>query len=353
MITPGIFTISLDFELHWGVFDKRERNARMRCYENTRQLIPALLRSFEEHGVHVTWASVGSLFVSNDVQWKLVSPVSQPSYTDKSISAYEYVKANGVQQYEQAHFAPELIAMISKYEGQELATHTFSHYYCLENGQTPEQFGADLKIAQQLADDMGEKMISLVFPRNQFNDQYLSVCWDHGIKVVRSNPVDWYWTGISDKATSFIRQLFRTGDAFFPLGKKTYPLSAISVVKGRPLMVPASRLLRAYHPRFAFLNRLRLRRILREMTYAAKHNECYHLWWHPENFGDHPQQNMKDLSVILRHFVSLQKRYGMMSWNMAEYWKYLGDNYGETKKDTAGKDHDDPVIASVVDHRAA
>ena len=42
----GIFTVSLDFELHWGVFDKKDREARMTCYRNTLALIPQMLQMF-------------------------------------------------------------------------------------------------------------------------------------------------------------------------------------------------------------------------------------------------------------------------------------------------------------------
>lgn len=62
-----------------------------------------------------------------------------------------------------------------------------------------------------------------------------------------------------------------------------------------------------------------MRRVLSEMTVAAEKNECYHLWWHPENFGDYPVQNMENLSVILKHYRKLVDKYGMTSWNMGEY----------------------------------
>jgi peptidoglycan/xylan/chitin deacetylase (PgdA/CDA1 family) len=61
----GIFTISLDFELHWGVFDKRDRQAREACYKNTLRAVPQMLELFAKYDVHVTWATVGSLFAAN------------------------------------------------------------------------------------------------------------------------------------------------------------------------------------------------------------------------------------------------------------------------------------------------
>lgn len=319
----GIFTISLDFKLHWGVFDKRDRSARMNCYENTRELIPQLLQAFEKNKVHVTWATVGSLFATDKNEWKKLSPAIKPTYTNKKVSAYEYVEQEMIEQHETAFFAADLVKEILNYEGQELATHTFSHYYCCEEGQEVQQFDADLKAVKAAAKKLNVEITSLVFPRNQFNEAYLEVCWKNGIKVVRSNPDVWYWTGIADSDTSIVRKLFRTGDTFVPLGKRTYPISDIKKNENSPLMLPASRLLRSYTPTYKVGNTLRLKRILSEMNYAALHNECYHLWWHPENFGDHPSENMHDLQIILDHYQQLASKYKMQSWNMAQYWKQL------------------------------
>ncbi len=66
-----------------------------------------------------------------------------------------------------------------------------------------------------------------------------------------------------------------------------------------------------------------MQRILNEMRVAAEKKECYHLWWHPENFGDYPQQNMEDLKTILNEYSKLKNSKGMTSWNMGEYVKAL------------------------------
>ena len=59
----GALVISLDFELHWGVRDKRPVDGPYR--ENllgAREAIPQMLDLFEEFGVAATWATVGFLF---------------------------------------------------------------------------------------------------------------------------------------------------------------------------------------------------------------------------------------------------------------------------------------------------
>ena len=237
MTDIGIFTISLDFELHWGVFDKRDRQARLENYRNTRNLIQKLLEIFESSDIGVTWATVGSLFLKNYGSWKENIPVSLPHYRQEKYDPYKYLDRNGIAPTEElAHFAPDLVKIIPDYKGQELASHTYSHYYCLEVGQTPESFRADLQKAQEVSRQLtGMELTSLVFPRNQYNNEYLKICYECGFNAIRSNPDVWYWTGIGNDDTTLARKVFRTGDTFVGLGSKSYPLSKIRHEKGMPV----------------------------------------------------------------------------------------------------------------------
>jgi len=317
----GVFTISLDFELHWGVFDKKDRDARKHCYQNTLKLVPRLLNLFSQYDVHVTWATVGSLFAANRKEWEQLKPAIEPSYVNEIYSPYKWVANHGLEDtYAWAHFAPEEVKMILQYPGQELGTHTFSHYYCVEPQHTDGAFRADLQAAKEAARKFNAKMNSLVFPRNQFNKEYLRICFEEGIEVVRSNPNNWFWTPVANDGNSLIRKVFRTGDGYIKMGNRTsYPLHSIIVNNNEPIQLPASRLLRSWSPSYSITNKLRLRRLINEMQDAARHKECYHLWWHPENFGDHPEENMADLLIILEAYALCKKKYGMQSWNMGEY----------------------------------
>lgn len=318
---PGIFTISLDFELHWGVFDKKDRQQRTACYKNTLAIIPELLQLFEKHQVNVTWATVGSMFVSNREEWDKIKPSVEPHYALEKYSAYKYVEENGLpEQLYFAHFAPAEVASILQYRGQELGTHTFSHYYCLEKQDGYQAFDADLKAVKSTASKFQNNPVSLVFPRNQFNTETLQICNTNGIKVVRSNPNSWFWTPIPNEESQLMRKVFRTGDAYLKLGKRTsYPLSSIRKQEGQPLQLPASRFLRPWNAKYRWTNSLSLRRVLNELKDAAVHKECYHLWWHPENFGDYPQQNLENLRTILKEYDICKQKHGMTSWNMGEY----------------------------------
>ena len=61
MEPKSIFTISLDFELHWGGFEKWEESSYHDYFLKTREIIPIILKAFERSGIHATWATVGLL----------------------------------------------------------------------------------------------------------------------------------------------------------------------------------------------------------------------------------------------------------------------------------------------------
>ncbi|MDT0689829.1 polysaccharide deacetylase family protein [Salegentibacter sp. F188] len=311
----GFFVISLDFELLWGIFDKVDYKRKNLYFENTRFVIPKILDLFKEYNIHCTWATVGMLFNFNWEEWNYNIPETIPEYSNRSLSAYNYGKSINSAETEFYCFAKEIIQKINAAPNQEIGTHTYSHYYCLEQGQDLESFESDLKKAIELAKEMNIELKSLVFPRNQFNSDYLKVCKRLGIENVRSNPEDWYW---KDTQQDFLKnRIFRTGDAYIGPKNKSYALDSLIIDKEKPLAQKASRLLRPYSSN-KFLNNLKLRRIISEMTYAARNNEIYHLWWHPHNFGNNPKENLQDLKIIFEHFKSCQKDYNFNSLNMAE-----------------------------------
>jgi peptidoglycan/xylan/chitin deacetylase (PgdA/CDA1 family) len=344
----GIFTISLDFELHWGGFEKWElggsrpevrdikgrvisnqelrpsgvRSTYRQYFLNTRLVIPEMLRAFEHHGVHVTWATVGLLF--HEARQELVAgmPFPKPSLVNEKLSAYRYIDQVGIGESETEdpfHYGLSLIRKIKQTPYQEIGSHTFAHYYASEAGQTAEQFRADLQAAQRAARKQGIDLKSLVFPRNQINEAYLKICHEEGFRSVRSNPTDWFWHIESTQSESLWKRLNRGVDAYFNTGHhKSYPLTSIAVVEGEPLRFPASRLLRPYNPKELFLNNLKINRILAEMEVAARMGEVYHLWWHPHNFGHYPEESMRGLVRILKHFEVLRGQYGMESCTMNE-----------------------------------
>ena len=323
-LLAGQFIISLDFELHWGCFERMTLNEKEQQYfKNTRKIIEQKLQLFAANNVHVTWASVGMLFNKDIDEWKKNKPGLLPSFDNPEVSAYNWINKHGFFSEEDPfHFAPDLLEKIKATPNQEIGTHTYAHYFCLEKGQNKEQFREDLLAAKKIAEEKGIELKSLVFPRNQFNPEYLSVCFELGIISVRSSPEIWYWSPAT--GSSFMKKFFRAGDAYLKFQPiKMVFLKDIQPQPGIPLLLPASRLYRPWQPTYTIQNTFKLKRILNEMTSAAKNQAYYHIWWHPHNFGNYPRQCMAELEQIINHYISLRKKYGFQSLSMNEISKSI------------------------------
>ena len=307
----GALVISLDFELLWGVFDKVDWREKKGYFLKTRKVIPQILQLFEKYEISCTWATVGMLFNESWEEWNQNIPDVLPEYENRKLSAYSYGKSIQSKETEELCFAPDLIKRIKETPGQEIGTHTYSHYYCLEQGQNIQSFRADMVKSKDVADKLGISLKSLVFPRNQYNKEYLRVCKEVGLQTIRTNPTVWYWKN-TDR-DNLHQKIFRTGDAYVGRNNKSY--------KQIPELLPgmfgqkASRFLRPNNNK-NFLDKKRIVRILSEMSTAAKKREIYHLWWHPHNFGGNPEKNLKDLELILDHYKICKEKYAFESLHM-------------------------------------
>jgi peptidoglycan/xylan/chitin deacetylase (PgdA/CDA1 family) len=322
MKSNGYFLISLDFELQWGRFDKVILDdARKKELENTLELVPQMLKLFEENEISVTWAVVGMLFNKSREEWISNIPKLIPNYTNQKLSPYLYFNfLKSDETLNKYFFAQELIDLILNAKKQELASHTYSHYYCLEEGQSIECFKTDLETVKSISN----KMKSLVLPRNQFNINYHSVCKTLEFSTIRTNPSSWYWEANKD---NLLKRLFRLIDTFnlFTYNKCIHP-DFFKKQNTFPYFLPSSRFLRSWMPRNKIINYIKLLRIKFEMTYAARYKKYYHIWWHPENFGNHPIECFNELKMIIQHYLKLQKKYGFKSVTMSEFGEIIKAN---------------------------
>lgn len=294
------FVISLDFELHWGVFDTYGEN----YHENilgAREAIPKILALFEKYDINATWATVGLLFNESDKDYRKYKPAASPSYEDESLNAFDIVIGKSEDE-DRLHFGHSLIQLILDTPNQELASHSYSHYYCQANGQTAKEFDSDIQSAVAIAEDKFKVHLkSFVFPKNQVNREYLDILKKNSFSIYReASPRMFKW--------NFAERCYRLLNSFFKLSKGTgntvVELDGIKAVNG-------DRFLRPY--KFPVLNYLMLRRIKDEMSFAAKNRSVYHLWWHPHNFGKNLNKNLNNLESILSTYSALKKTYNMQS----------------------------------------
>jgi len=310
--------ISLDFELMWGVRDHRTDQSYGDAVLGGRKAIPEMLKRFSESQVKATWATVGLLFARTRDEMLGYAPAKEPGYINSELSPYEFIRSGvGANEREDPlHFGRSLVDQIANTEGQELATHTYSHYYCLEPGQTVEDFSADIESASAIAGDAGHTFKSIVFPRNQMMDDHVTCCREHGITAFRGNPPTYLYRPRSGKENTLAVRGLRLLDGVFPVSS-SLSYNAPAVQDG-VVDVRASRFLRPWNLKMPLYSKFHVQRVKAEMEHAARCGDTYHLWWHPHNMGRNMEQNLKQLDDVLAKFRTLRDQFGMESVTMAE-----------------------------------
>ena len=318
-MNTGKLVISLDFELMWGVRDKRTIENYGDAIIGARSILEQMLQLFEKHKIRVTFATVGFLFHKNKIELFENLPDLKPTYTNTNLSPYtdlnSFLEDNKEDDY---FFGQSLIQKIKNSNLHEIATHTYCHYYCLEPGQNLAQFETDLNFAIKVAKKYDILLKSIVFPRNQYNNDYLEVCRKNGITSFRGAENSRIYESANSKNQNLLKRALRLLDTYINItGYHCYQVTKNK--ESKLYDIPSSRFLRPYSEKLGFLEQLKFLRIKNAMTYAAKNNLVYHLWWHPHNFGRNCAKNIFMLEKIASHFDYLNKKYKFKSVTMNDF----------------------------------
>lgn len=312
----GYFVVSLDFELFWGIRDKFSFEEYGPNVLGVWDIFPKLLDTFEHYNIHATFATVGAMFAKDLNDLKQFIPKVKPDYQEKILSPYHGYIEDSVNHDPQYYFGNELIQLLKKYPNQEIGTHTFSHYYALEDGQNLESFLSDLNSAIEIAKTNGIEINSFVFPRHQLNPSYIQHFPKLGIQIYRGTEEAWYHSPARGKDEGIVKRAVRYADYYIYLGSNH--LQDISTIKqGDLYCIRASRWLRPFDKRKLF-QKLKVRRIKQQMKAAAKSNKIFHLWWHPHEFGVNQKENFMMLEEILNYYEKLNQKYNFQSMNFRE-----------------------------------
>ena len=308
------FVISMDFELHWGVFDHTRPAAFRDRMVVTRAVIPKVLELFELRGISATWAVVGALLCESKEELLARMP-PPPKFHSQRFGIAPFMHEIGENEASSPmHFAPTLVRQILSTTGQELGTHTFTHLYTLETGVIMDDIRSDLLAVRTIADDWNIKFDSIVFPRNQYNSEILRECEVQGFKTFRGGSAHWaYRANDSAKSGNLLRRGTRLADAFVPIT----PAPTVRRIN-KLTDVPATLFLRP-DMRRPVLGNFIVNRIKAGMTEAAQKGGIFHLWWYPHNFGVDSERCMRALAEILRHYQRLHEEYGMESRTMGSF----------------------------------
>jgi peptidoglycan/xylan/chitin deacetylase (PgdA/CDA1 family) len=307
--------ISLDFEMFWGVTDSKTIESYGKNVEGEWNAIPALLALFKKYDIHATWATVGMLMCKDYKQWCDMRPSNIAIYKRDGLSTYSF--STLARDYPRLFFGRPLVEQILVTNGQELASHSYSHFYAGEHGVTVQNFAADVDCNRIIFDEMGVRQpTSFVFPRNQVSEECLSVLSTAGFKAYRGNQEHWLYRSGSSGSRSYYGRFARFADDYLPL-TGSHVTQLPSKKNGVLVNIPASRFLRPSKGS-AILDQLHLARVKRSMLEAAQTDGIFHLWWHPHNFGLLTDSNLKNLECILSYYRVLNQKYGMRSLTMQE-----------------------------------
>ena len=318
-LNNGLFIISLDLELRWGVLDTKSLVSYRERLLRGREMIPRLLELFEQYGIHATWGTVGYLFFDSYDELVEHLPERRPKYDNSELSTYRLIEEteeldrNEVE--DRLHYGAELIEKIVTTEGQKIGCHTFSHYYCDEAGQTAEDFRADLKAAKEAATRKDIELESLILPRNQVRRPHLQVAEELGFKCYRGSKPGWIYQPVSEPASP-PRRLARMLEDWLGLFSP-YTYECPEKKEQEPVNLRASQFLRP-PPRLPGATSSVRKKLAEQLKRAAEKREIFHLWWHPHNFGRQPERYLQFLEKILVEYEKLNKTHGLRSVSMEE-----------------------------------
>lgn len=307
-MSNGQFIVSLDFEGLWGsiggLSEATVKGFANRVSKNP-VVIPRLLGLFEKYNIHCTWAVVGAMLCKNKEE--VLSMLDKDvRYSDWGISMKEYIK--GIED-NNVYFFPELIKLVSETAGQEIGSHTFTHFYANEKGVDDEMLRQEMELSRKMLNELGVEARTLIMPRNQVEGLDDEILKETGFTIVRGRAG-------GPLKPKMVKKVLNFADAYFPLIKRPFALEEIG--KEGIQNVKASILFRPYFKKLSFMEPFKLWRIKLAMKRAAKKGECFHLWFHPHNVANNMDRNFATLESIFKYYNHLNKKYGFRSVTMSE-----------------------------------
>ncbi len=272
------FSISIDLELAWGVWDRINSKYLNNAINLEREIVDKLINIFNTYEIPVTWATVAALI---DQKNKMIN------IGDKK-----------------AWYAPDIIEKIIDTKINHLiASHSYAHPNFKESTET--EIIEDFEKAEYFFKSIGLSPNVLVFPRNQV--AHLSILKKFNYKFYRSIDKSWY-KEIS-KFNLLIGKIANINDKIFPFKSN----SVKSIIHSNGLIeIPSSILLISRNGfKFAVTNLNMFYKIKKGIEMAIKNRECFHIWFHPSNFYFKSNKQFDLLKKILI-FINEKRTEGLI-----------------------------------------
>jgi hypothetical protein len=287
----------------------------------TEAAVNGILALFERYDIHATWATVGLLNNSNIEQLETEKNDAPIPYAIKRYSPFPITSEKYGSFDPNLLFGRTEIRSILNQTNQELASHTYSHLYCCEDGISPVDFELDCQRMTELGQELNQPFTSIVFPRNQVSEDALATLDQEKYSAYRGNQENKYWKNSRFENESFLKKVMRVLDAYYKVSKTSaYKIGELKKTEAL-INIPASRFFRPHSSKL-WLEKRKIKRIKKEMLRAAKNETVYHLWWHPHNFTTHLQESLDQIEELLAYQLVLKAKFGLESLNMSEIAAY-------------------------------
>jgi len=276
---PGRFTLSMDFELGWGVVETGQWRARERAgvYERLRPVMRRTLDMLDTLEIPLTWAAVGGM----------ASPQEALEFDHLPSHLQECSHRFVTEARQSTRDGRDLVDMVrASRVPHDLGSHSFSHARFSAPGYDDAARHHDLTLAQKALMHWGGAPISFIFPENDAASLVPVV--QAGLRHVRLAPAGVAATGSLAKLSAKLARPPAAGPVQAPQG--------LSAETGTmffhwPLQ-----------DRFGLRRRMAMRQSAMALQAAATQGCAIHYWLHPFNLAEIP--GLEERFNALMHTVA-------------------------------------------------
>ncbi len=298
MINCGVFTISIDLELAWGVVDRLIHSRARSAIQLERDIVQRLLAYFTNFNVSATWAVVGHLLLT-ECNWEdgiihpeIIRPVARGYDRDWFFQHPKH--------YDPLWYGLDIVDWIRNASPkQEIGSHSFAHIIYDEKNTNENAVRSDIERAKQLHQTADLPFEAFVFPRNIVG--FFDLLARAGIRVYRGHTKRWF-----DIPPRSFRRLLMLFNYIFAI---TPPTVMPMLDDYGMVNIPDSMLLFSRNgPRSLVSPKSITGMGITGLNQAAKKREIFHLYFHPSNFTYKTEIQFQILEAILRHAQTLREQ---------------------------------------------
>jgi peptidoglycan/xylan/chitin deacetylase (PgdA/CDA1 family) len=297
-----VFTLSLDFELIWGTADTAGVERFRRACEIEREVIvDRLLSLLAEFEISASWCIVGHLFLDS------CTPVAEIRHPEIVRPSHRWIQGDwfdhdpsGSERTDPIFYGSSLVERIRACSvSQEIGCHSFSHVIFGDHGCSRETAASELAACLRLAEQRDIQLKSFAFPRNSVG--HLDVLREHGFVAYRGpEPVWWE----RPRVPPALKRLGHLADV---LTARRPPVVLPRQTRNGLWDIPGSMMYFPIHGGRRHIPRaLRVARAVKGIERAARERRIFHLWFHPTNLADDPEEMLGGLRLIFERVDALR-----------------------------------------------